>query len=110
VVTTRPPPTSTTTTRATSTTQVKRALFVIKIQNDSVGFQFEPRVATVAMGTTVRWTNVDSVPRSVEADNGEFTSASIPPGASFDYVTIVKGTFNYHDGTRPYGVGTLQVG
>jgi plastocyanin len=102
-VTTRPPASSTTTT-------AKKGPFVIKIQNDGVGYQFEPRLAGVFVGTTVRWTNTDSVPRSVEGDNDEFKSPMIAPGASFDYVATVKGNFNYHDGTRPYAVGTLQVG
>jgi plastocyanin len=85
-------------------------VFVIKIQSDSAGYQFEPRVAAVAAGTIVRWTNTDSVARSVEADQGQFKSSSIPPGGSFDYATSAKGQFNYHDGTRPYAVGTLGVG
>jgi plastocyanin len=106
-------PTTTTTTTApptTTTTAPRQATFVIKIQSDTAsGGQFLPRVATVRVGTLVRWTNTDTSPRSVEADEGQFASPPIPPGGSYDYRAEAGGSFNYHDGTRPYAVGTLQV-
>lgn len=85
--------------------------FVIKIQSDNApgGSQFEPRLARVQRGAVVRWQNTDSKPRSVEADNGAFRSPSIPPGGSWDYNATAPGSFNYHDGTRPYAVGSLEV-
>lgn len=102
--------TTTSTTAPTTTTAPKQATFVIKIQSDTAsGGQFQPRVATVRVGTLVRWTNTDTVARSVEADEDQFKSPSIPPGGSFDYRAEAAGSFNYHDGTRPYAVGTLQV-
>ncbi len=84
---------------------------VIKIQSDNApgGSQFDPRVARVREGSLVRWQNVDETKRSVEADNGAFTSPDIPPGGKFDYVATTSGSINYHDGTRPYAVGTLEV-
>jgi len=86
---------------------------VIKIQSDTAkgGSQFDPRVARVRRGSIVRWQNVDtSKPaRSVVADNGSFRSPDIPTGGHFDYVADAAGTINYHDGTRPYAVGTLEV-
>lgn len=101
---------TTTVKAATTTTAPKAAMFVIKVQNDSTsGGQFSPRLAVVRKGTVVRWTNTDTVARSVEADEGRFKSPSIPPGGSYDYVADTPGDFNYHDGTRPYAVGTLQV-
>jgi plastocyanin len=95
-------------TTATTRAQVN-AVYVIKIFPDSAGVQFQPRVATFKVGTSVRWTNTDSVARSVEADNGEFTSPSLAPGASWEYTPAAAGSLNYHDGTRPYAVGTLEV-
>jgi plastocyanin len=84
---------------------------VIKIQSDNAagGSQFDPRIARVRRGSIVRWTNTDDKPRSVEADNGAFRSPSIPPGGKFDYTADTAGSFNYHDGTRPYAVGSLEV-
>lgn len=99
----------TTTTRPVTTTTARSVVYVVKIYPDSAGQQFQPRVATFKAGTVVRWTNTDSVPRSVEGDNGEFTSPSLAPGASFEWTPRSAGTINYHDGTRPYAVGTLDV-
>jgi plastocyanin len=81
----------------------------IKIQGDTQGSQFEPRLGQVRTGTTVKWVNVDSQARSVEADNGAFRSPSIPPGGSYELRAPAPGTYNYHDGTRPYAVAQLQV-
>jgi plastocyanin len=95
--------------RPTTTAPAQAAVFVIRIQGDSAGGQFQPSQAGVTRGTTVRWTNADSSPRSVEADDGSFTSPELAPGASFDLVATTAGKFPYHDGTRPYAVATLQV-
>ena len=96
---------------STTTTAPRQATFVIKIQSDTAsGGQFLPRLATVRPGTIVRWTNTDSVARSVQADEGQFESPPIPPGGAYDYKADAAGSYNYHDGTRPYAVGTLQVG
>lgn len=83
----------------------------VKIQGDNAagGSQFDPRIARVARGSVVRWTNVDKVARSVEADGGAFRSPKIAPGGHWDYTAAASGSFNYHDGTRPYAVGTLEV-
>ena len=84
---------------------------VIKIQSDNAkgGSQFDPRVARVRVGSIVRWQNVDAKTRSVVADNGTFRSPDIAPGGHFDYTASAAGSINYHDGTRPYAVGTLEV-
>jgi plastocyanin len=92
-----------------TTAAARQAVLVITIHPDSAGHQFQPRVANVRRGTLIRWTNGDSVSRSVEADNGEFASPPLAPGASFEFTAQAAGSFNYHDGTRPYAVGTLEV-
>ena len=111
--TTTQPATTTTakpvaTTRPRPTTTVAQASLVIHINLNSP--QFEPAVGAVRAGSVVRWTNSDSAPHSVESDDpGAFTSPMIPPGGSWDFKTKATGSFNYHDGTRPYAVGQLQV-
>ena len=114
VATTSPPKTTTTTAKpqvtTTTTAPPQQAVFAIKIQSDSAsGGHFLPRVASVRQGVLVRWTNTDTLPRSVEADDGSFRSPEIAPGGTFELTASTPGTFNYHDGTRPYAVGTLQV-
>jgi plastocyanin len=103
---------ATTTTRPTATTAPapKQQTFEIDINSDTAGTtQFDPAAARVFKGTLVTWTNKDAVVRSVEADNGAFKSPSIPPGGTFSVTANTPGSFNYHDGTRPYAVASLEV-
>jgi plastocyanin len=84
--------------------------FEIDINGDgTASTQFDPAAARVFRGSTVRWVNKDTQPRSVEADTGAFKSGPIPPGGSWTYQAGTVGTFNYHDGTRPYAVGSFEV-
>jgi plastocyanin len=84
--------------------------FVVTINSDAVApNQFQPNHAQVRVGTVVKWTNRDTKPRSVVADGGAFRSPSIAPGSSWSYTASRVGSFAYHDGTRPYAVGSLQV-
>jgi plastocyanin len=84
--------------------------FEIAINGDSGSTsQFDPSSVRVYKGTIIRWTNKDKVARSIEADAGAFSSGPIQPGASYTYKTTTPGSFNYHDGTRPYAVASLEV-
>ncbi len=96
-----------TTARATTTTQ--QNTFDIAINSDAATSQFDPPSAQVYVGTIVRWVNKDTVPRSVEADAGQFKSAALPPGGTFTFRVSAPGRLNYHDGTRPYAVASLEV-
>jgi plastocyanin len=103
---------TTTTARAAVTTAPAptQQTFEIDINGDnSSTTQFDPPAARVFKGTIVKWTNKDATARSVEADNGAFKSPSIPPGGTFTYTANAPGAFNYHDGTRPYAVASLEV-
>jgi len=98
-----------TTTTATPTT-LQQAALDIAINGDSGSTsQFDPSAGRVYKGSLVRWTNRDKQARSVEADAGTFNSGMLAPGASFTFRADAAGSFNYHDGTRPYAVGTLEV-
>lgn len=100
----------TTTTQAVTTTTTEEVAIGVKIQSDTTqGGQFDPRQASVPRNSLVRWTNTDSVARSVQADSGEFRSPAIPPGGTFSYRATKAGVINYHDGTRPYAVASLEV-
>jgi plastocyanin len=82
----------------------------IAINNDNTGNAFEPSEVSAAVGTIVTWVNHDSVARSVKSDDGSsFTSPNIPAGGSWSYTASKVGSFNYHDGTRPYAVASLEV-
>jgi hypothetical protein len=100
-----PPPTAPPTTQAPEKVAIE-----IGINGDSSGTtQFEPSQSRVFAGSLVKWTNKDSVARSVEADDGAFNSGMLEPGQSFTYRADTIGRFNYTDGTRPYAVGALEV-
>lgn len=99
---------ATTTTAKTATTKPQQVSLEITIQlNDPY---YVPKVASVRKGALVRWTNKDTVGRSVVASSGAFDShGPIPPGKSFDYTATQAGQFEYCDPDRPYACGTLQV-
>lgn len=103
---------ATTTTAAprVTTTVPSQQSFEVDINGDNSGTtQFDPSAARVYAGTTVKFVNKDSVARSVEADSGAFNSGPIAPGGTWNYKASAVGQFNYHDGTRPYAVGSLEV-
>jgi plastocyanin len=103
---------ATTTAKPTATTAAAptQQAFDIDINGDnSATTQFDPPAARVFKGTVVKWTNKDATARSIEADNGAFKSPSIPPGGTFTYTANAPGSLNYHDGTRPYAVASLEV-
>jgi plastocyanin len=59
-------------------------------------FSFQPATITVAVGTTVTWTNNDSTGHTVTADDGSFKSGTLAPGATFSQTFAAAGTFAYH--------------
>lgn len=70
---------------------------------------YDPYYIRVFRGGIISVTNRDSQARTVTADRGEFDSGSIAPGDSWTYEATRVGKFNFHDGTRPFVVGTLEV-
>ena len=113
---TTPPVAVTAAPRATATprpaaSQAPAAHLAIAVNGDNSGKpQFDPAVANVYPGTQITWTNADTVTRSVVSDTaGQFNSGPIAPGASWSYTATAAGTYNYHDGTRPYAVASFTV-
>jgi hypothetical protein len=45
----------------------------------------------------------------VVSDSGTFNSGPIAPGGTWSYSVGPAGTYNYHDGTRPYAVASFQA-
>jgi len=77
----------------------------IKMQKES----FVPAKVTTAAGTQVTWTNTDTVPHSVTADDKRFDSGPIPPGKSFEWTVSGAGTIAYHCIFHPSMIATLTV-
>jgi plastocyanin len=58
-------------------------------------YAFDPAAIEVAAGTTVTWTNNDTVPHTVTATDRSFDSGNLPPGATFSHTFTTAGTFDY---------------
>src|SRR5690349_1455599 len=70
---------------------------------------FNPNPLTVAVGTTVTWTNNDAFAHDSVADNGLWNSGILSPGQSFQFRFASAGTFTYKCTLHPNMVGTVTV-
>ncbi len=70
-------------------------------------FAFNPGSLTVPVGTTVTWTNNDSVTHSVKS--GTFSSPALAPGDTFQQTFNTAGTFKYSCSIHPSMTGTIIV-
>jgi plastocyanin len=73
------------------------------------GFAFAPASVTVAVGTTVTWTNRDSATHTVTADDRSFKSDKLANGATFSQTFTTAGTFTYHCSIHPSMTATITV-
>ena len=94
-------PTPTLTPTATTTATANK----VSIQ----GFAFSPSSISVPVGTTVTWTNKDSVTHTVTSDTGAFASGNLAPGKTFSFTFNQAGTFAYHCNIHTYMHGTVVV-
>ncbi|MGC1176472.1 MAG: plastocyanin/azurin family copper-binding protein [Candidatus Saccharimonadales bacterium] len=100
--------TATTTTATSADTSSAVATNAVNISN----YMFDPMVIKVKVGTTVTWTNKDSVHHSVTADT---TSSDAPNSSLFGQnetyrFTFKKaGTYTFHCIPHPYMHGTVVV-
>ena len=60
------------------------------------GYAFDPATLTVKEGTTVTWTNQDSVTHTVTSDTGLFDSGGMSQGDTFSFTFTTAGTYAYH--------------
>ena len=70
---------------------------------------YNPNPVTVAVGTTIRWTNTDSVAHTSTADGSAWNSGTLEAGAHFDFTFQAAGTFPYHCAFHPGMVGSIVV-
>ena len=75
-----------------------------------MNYAFNPSVLNVPAGTTVTWTNGDSVVHTVTSDSGAFDSGQIPSGQTFSYTFNTAGTYTYHCAVHPSMKATIVVG
>ena len=72
--------------------------------------EFSPKVITVKKGTTVTWTNNDTMSHTVKGDrNGSMKSDVLATGQSYSYTFKKTGTFSYHCSVHPSMKALVRV-
>ncbi len=72
-------------------------------------FSFGPGTLTVAVGTTVTWTNRDDIPHTVVSTDGTFRSKVMDSDETFAYRFTGPGTFPYFCSVHPKMTGKVVV-
>lgn len=116
--TTTSAPTQTTTTTAETTTSTAETT-TTEAQTTTTGaaggevsivnFSFRPADISVAVGTTVSWTNGDSVSHTTSSDDDAWDSGTLSSGDSFQFVFDTPGTYLYHCNIHPQMKATITV-
>lgn len=71
--------------------------------------QFNAATVTIKTGGTVTWTNNDSMPHTVTANNGSFGSEQLGAGGTFARTFDKPGTYRYYCTLHPMMRGTVVV-
>ncbi|MGA8102756.1 MAG: cupredoxin domain-containing protein [Candidatus Acidiferrales bacterium] len=92
---------------AANTQQAAPATVEVQIDN----FSFGPATVTVAVGTTVTWTNRDDIPHTVVStdDPKAFKSKVLDTDEKFSYTFAKPGTYPYFCSIHPKMTGTVVV-
>lgn len=77
----------------------------VKIDN----FSFAPDTLTVAVGTTVTWTNRDDIPHTIVSTDGVFKSKARDTDEKFSYTFAKAGTYPYYCSIHPKMTGKIVV-
>jgi len=77
----------------------------VKIDN----FSFGPAAATVAVGTTITWTNHDDIPHTVTSTDGVFKSKVLDTDEKFSFTFDKPGTYPYFCTIHPKMTGKVVV-
>jgi plastocyanin len=70
--------------------------------------KFDPASLQVKKGTTVVWTNKDTVPHNIVGNN--FSSGPLNPGQSFSYTFSEDGNYDYYCSLHPEMKASVVVG
>lgn len=86
-------------------TVVKPGVQNIEISN----FAFFPNSIKVNLGTTVIWTNKDSVQHNVISDTGLFRGPLLAKGQVYSFLFSKAGTYTYYCGPHPWMTARIVV-
>jgi len=70
---------------------------------------FSPADFAIDAGSSVTWTNDDSVTHTTTSNTNAWNSGNVPPGGHFTAAFPTAGTFPYHCQIHPGMVGTITV-
>jgi plastocyanin len=103
---------ATTTTEQTDTTAAQKPSGGGSATVDIKDIQFNPKDITVKAGTTITWTNSDSIAHTVTKEGGpgaDFDSGDVDGGATFEQTFDTPGTIDYVCTIHPGQSGTVTV-
>lgn len=72
-------------------------------------FTFTPATATVAVGTTVTWTNRDDIPHNVVSTEQKFKSSVLDTDEKFSHTFDTAGSYKYFCSIHPKMTGEIVV-
>ncbi|MCZ7357692.1 MAG: cupredoxin domain-containing protein [Candidatus Methanoperedens sp.] len=104
--TTQPAPTQTLTASPTQTLTASPTLTAQPVAVEIKSFAFVPATVTIAIGTTVVWTQEDSGVSHTVTGTG-FDSGPLSQGETFNHTFDQAGTFNYGCSIHPTMTGTI---
>jgi amicyanin len=76
---------------------------------DITNFAFSPATITVKAGSTVVWTNDDSIQHDITFDGGDIASNDLNHNDTFSHTFPTAGTFHYICSIHPFMHGTVIV-
>lgn len=88
---------------------VKDGAMMEKVSVEIKDFAFGPKTITVKKGTTVTWTNQDSIKHNAAADDGSFKTELMAKGESQSITFDKVGIYNYHCTPHPNMKATIIV-
>lgn len=91
------------------TEAVEEAEVMEKSSVEIRNFAFGPKTLTIKKGTTVTWTNQDSVAHTVTSDDGSFETDLLAKGESGSVTFDKAGTYSYHCTPHPNMKATIIV-
>jgi len=109
------PESSSTLTQTTDTVQPENQTPAETVQANSVEIRnsaYSPSKITIKKGTTVTWTNRDSMQHDISPDNptDEFKKSELlSDGESYSVTFNTTGTYTYHCTPHPFMKGTVEV-
>jgi plastocyanin len=77
----------------------------VKVDN----FSFGPATLTVAVGTTVTWTNRDDIPHTIVSTEKVFKSKVLDTDENFSYSFTKAGSYPYFCSIHPKMTGSVVV-